>query len=650
MSLYTPLDPAKKELRLLEVWSRSDCRQQGDATTLVHCSISTASLLDHPSYEALSYTWGDASLTTPIVINGHLIQVTVNLESALRHLQCDADSFSLSLWVDAVCIYQDDPDEKGWQVGQMEDVYRRADRVIVWLGEAADDSDAAMRSIRFIGHAASSLIEKQVDELELIAESCLQSQSVPLRELEESSPEHLYRRLMGEAGTEWQYPLPAMTALIRRPWWRRVWILQELVLARELLFVCGDERVEETDFMGAWAALDIVHRIISNRIFDKLETASEYERAFTSAMVDDAAKKMLTYRRRMSMSYKGGTPCQLLSLLRLTLMGRTGRIGSNFDATDARDRIFGLLGLSSDREDLRITPNYRSPCSTVYITATIALLTQGHLSTLELSQSPKRIPNLPSWVPDWSCPLTDPLQIYEDSWYIAAKPCFKAAGDTKPSMNFLHSDVTGAILCISGTRVDTIKSVGPTWQEHWPDETDGSSILEQGMEWLEKLFDLCKKTSWKARILGGSLGGHPYGNEEEWRAAMLQVSTAGQIVDAETNMPRRMTSTDAAALTEAIRALTPPGEDARVWDFLTNISERAYNRRPFLTHRGFLGLGPGQATKGDQLVVLQGGGTPHIIRQTGKSGFQFLGEAYVEGLMDGEALHGAPLLETFQLA
>ncbi|KAK0624310.1 heterokaryon incompatibility protein-domain-containing protein, partial [Immersiella caudata] len=98
-----------------------------------------ASQLEHveDEYIALSYAWGDPNNTAPITINGHGHHVTVNLQSALRHLRLPSEM--VTLWVDAVCINQDDDAEKSSQVQQMGRIYRSAELVIAWLGEAADD-------------------------------------------------------------------------------------------------------------------------------------------------------------------------------------------------------------------------------------------------------------------------------------------------------------------------------------------------------------------------------------------------------------------------------------------------------------------------------------------------------------------------------
>jgi hypothetical protein len=117
---------------------------------MVHCELFHASfedLEDIITYEALSYTWGDLELSSTVELNGCLMGVTWNLWTALQHLRMtDRDRV---LWVDALCIDQTNLAERGHQVAQMGDIYRRADRVIIWLGLASYGTDELMESYSF---------------------------------------------------------------------------------------------------------------------------------------------------------------------------------------------------------------------------------------------------------------------------------------------------------------------------------------------------------------------------------------------------------------------------------------------------------------------------------------------------------------------
>jgi len=99
-------------------------------------------LSDSPRYEALSYTWGDERAETLISIDDGLFLVRRNLDCALKQLRYDYEP--RTLWIDAIRINQSDVDERGDQVSQMGSIYSKANDVVVWLGEATNDSNQGM--------------------------------------------------------------------------------------------------------------------------------------------------------------------------------------------------------------------------------------------------------------------------------------------------------------------------------------------------------------------------------------------------------------------------------------------------------------------------------------------------------------------------
>jgi hypothetical protein len=115
--------------------------------TLRNYSLQTLGTRTH-LYEALSYVWGDSTKPLPkfIFIDTYQLPVTVKLHAALSRLR--DHSFERIIWVDAVCIDQDNLEEREQQVKLMPKIYSKAHRIIVWLGEAADNSDEALEAIR----------------------------------------------------------------------------------------------------------------------------------------------------------------------------------------------------------------------------------------------------------------------------------------------------------------------------------------------------------------------------------------------------------------------------------------------------------------------------------------------------------------------
>ncbi|KAF2255976.1 HET-domain-containing protein, partial [Trematosphaeria pertusa] len=171
-----------------------------------------ASLADKPSYNALSYTWGAPNFTQSICINGRCFRVTKNLQSALFHLRQQHES--VVVWIDAVCINQKDNEEKSHQVQQMQRIYEEAQLVLIWLGPARDESDVAMDNDKE---------DEEDDGLTL---------------------EQILSQVTNKHGTQAALPTGAIYHLLQRPWWQRVWVVQELGAARKAIFMCGSRSID----------------------------------------------------------------------------------------------------------------------------------------------------------------------------------------------------------------------------------------------------------------------------------------------------------------------------------------------------------------------------------------------------------------------
>jgi uncharacterized secreted protein with C-terminal beta-propeller domain len=145
-SIYSPLDPSKREVRLL-TFDQSNVSRK-DLPKTIACTLTTHSLDGtFTAFDALSYVWGNPSITKPVYINGHRVYVTTNLYDALDVLRggtCNVMSrmtpmtvtkaLTCSIWIDAICINQVDFDKRSSQVAMMCEIYSRAKKVHMWLG------------------------------------------------------------------------------------------------------------------------------------------------------------------------------------------------------------------------------------------------------------------------------------------------------------------------------------------------------------------------------------------------------------------------------------------------------------------------------------------------------------------------------------
>jgi hypothetical protein len=202
---YLPLSNASENIRLLRLLpaEAEGAKIRGE---LFEHRLQTSS---RSSYEALSYVWGSWNPVQSILIDNGQLDVTPNLYAALVRLR-DA-SFPRIIWIDAICIDQADDEEKSDQIRIMANIYGKANRVLVWLGESADDSDKALEIIRARGAVYMNEPKTGVDDvddvLELIrAEDAFSANEPKTRKIQQ-----------------------VITSLLQREWFERIWVCQELL-------------------------------------------------------------------------------------------------------------------------------------------------------------------------------------------------------------------------------------------------------------------------------------------------------------------------------------------------------------------------------------------------------------------------------------
>lgn len=143
VGIYRPLDSSKKQLRTLELY-------KGRGKDRIRCSSQIVSLetIPAPEYETVSYSWGDGSKRALIEVDDIQLDVPASSEAALRRLRLR--DRSRTIWIDAICINQDDLAERGQQVSLMEDIYRSSKGNLVYLGEDDRHLKAALKAVDVI--------------------------------------------------------------------------------------------------------------------------------------------------------------------------------------------------------------------------------------------------------------------------------------------------------------------------------------------------------------------------------------------------------------------------------------------------------------------------------------------------------------------
>ncbi|OCK78570.1 HET-domain-containing protein, partial [Lepidopterella palustris CBS 459.81] len=257
-------------------------------------------------YEALSYVWGDPENLRSIFINQHDFPITKNLYSALLYLR---DRFiDRIIWVDALCIHQNDNEEKGQQILFMAEIYSKASRVIVWLGEAEKDSDRALEQIHLAADDTST--KPLVDELNK----------------------------------------QAIRTLLQRSWFKRIWVrvltqvLPEVAAARNILIKCGSTEIGGYAFCAA----------LNSRSFDFLYEDSPKLRSLIRSVTYLITGAVF---RRKKVSRSSGT-----FSLRIRPLGELIEMYHDREASKRHDKVFALLGMSSDDSiSADLLPDYEIP-------------------------------------------------------------------------------------------------------------------------------------------------------------------------------------------------------------------------------------------------------------------------------------------------
>jgi len=590
--------------------------ESGEKLSSIHASLEAVNWADKPPYIALSYMWGDQTLPETILVNERTFAIGANLHQALRQLQTEKP---ICLWVDAICINQNDDLEKGEQVANMTEIYKAAASVFAWLGPSANDSDAAMDAIERLGEDAI-----KAGQLDLSREV--------MYKIWDPDPEGLldsvrqpFQDLSERIGLDYQQV--AIKSLSERGYWHRTWITQEFALASTLVIACGSKRLQFREFSAAFLFLPFHRAFTTNRLGLKSLDVYSYNPE------EERWKVALQFVRNS----ENGAPCRLIgsrnryqrrTLLKYNspLLDILGSDSSTAKATDPRDKIYGLSALAADTAELGIVADYAKKVHQVYTDAAWAMLRNGFTDVLSWCRFQNGQSDLPSWVPDFSVNLPEPINSYKSKappW----KPIFSASGTTNVKISAESHAENLRLLTISGFTVDTIEEVGAPWKP----ENDYSSSVHLLFEEIAECWD-------RAQKLQTPVSADP----KFWSEALWRVPCADQ------------------QWHEYSRRRAHIGAEAGVWEILARIGgdmsgyadevkqtawmryylamEPLYNFRPFISKKGYIGMAPEFASPGDAICVILGAIAPYILRRHPDKRYELMGETYVHGIMDGEAM------------
>ena len=350
LDIYESLDVDKHHIRLLKLAPSAEV----DAPLLF--TLKTVSLDDDVDYMALSYEWDRPSTNerpqNQVLVNGQAISVKTNLLLAMLKIRANAES--TVLWIDAICINQQCRTERAEQVQLMDQIFRKAKRVIAWLGEADNKSDLAF---------------------DLFVQA----------EPEVNGPDRwdwCERSIRNPAHAEgWD----ALTELIKRSYFKRGWIIQEMILGKSMRLLCG----ERSSTLSSLT-------LLVNSAFGRSPEHDDRVEGMKAVLRETGTeiRKIHAYNKNHS-----SESLTLNNYLHELLFDFPTKLTS-----DPSDQIYSLLAVSQPytRQQNRITVDYTLPFTEVYKAATEYIIngTQTLKILLEAAHHPSA-DNLPSWVPDW---------------------------------------------------------------------------------------------------------------------------------------------------------------------------------------------------------------------------------------------------------
>lgn len=510
----------------------------------------------------------------------------------------------------------------------MRSIYSKARTVLCWLGEARDDSDLGISFLRGCQHGPDVVVS-----------------------LKHTDP-------------TWD----SVLSFIHRPYWTRIWIIQENELAQRCVFLCGNEEIEGRQLFMAFDNIHLAQILIDPTMSG--HPVMEVIRFYTFR---------LGIRNIMRESKSPGlSRIKMIQLLN-DLMIET----SSFDATDSRDRLYGLLGLLNPRIHQLVQLDYTKSAALVF--AELALLTFeaqfgmiaqsgiGHPRSYRAA-----VPDMPSWVPSYQGVFIEELRGFE------RHTCHKAGGSESP----LWRLITGTMaLRVGVVRTDSVVSVfapknmvGPRLVS-WACQTAVSRVTKHPCgSWrrafyrtvlldLDYLYFPSPKTQDESEctkcryhipldatfvvmmqeffeshrttpsLSGGTQGTsaqdlkifrneRAYWDKENERSQLNDLHSGKELEPDYQNLP--------AGLDETLLGLRL---DSKFRTLSSDWDRKTKSRTFMIFKNGRMGLGPIGAQSGDEVVVVPGCPVPLVIRRQGNE-YKVVGDAHIWGLMEGQVFEG----------
>lgn len=350
-------------------------------------------------FVTLSYCWGGDESFKEIELNGCVTEVRENLWHYLREATKDEDlsheGMRLGIWIDALCINQDDLSERSEQLKRMKSIYLQACCCCAWLGNASEGSEQVLNTLR----------------------------TISLYNL--TSAEERFNFMMANRGNENLYPSGFwrdLIDLLSRPYWKRLWVIQELTLSQhKVTFQCGSHNILWPHFFDAVNTIYIYSEWLTDHLRNNnREPGLEHESVIALYLALHRVFQLFHLSLRDPDSAVPGLAHKRINF-KIPPLRRLLWIVIESNQSDERDKVYGILSLIGQGIEDLIHPDYTFSITKVFTDFAKAVVkSTGTLDFLTMSRPyhGKRL-DLPTWVPDWT---NTPLVIHEMT-HVPYKAC-----------------------------------------------------------------------------------------------------------------------------------------------------------------------------------------------------------------------------------
>lgn len=587
-TIYIPFSDMH-EIRLLHL-------EPGSLTEPLVGHLENVNIQESPQFEAMSYAWGDKTSTAQIMVRSAAVTIPKNLHDAIWRVRQTSET--RILWTDAVCIDQSNRRERSHQVSIMGKIFKKAERVLVWLG---DDEDGKSGEVIDFLHD----LELRIDDNAKPVESGLLGLKFEPRDL--TSHEEIQFK--------------GLARLFNQPWFRRVWTLQEIGFATDASVFYGNA---ETSFMSLM------------KVLGWLESEGQL-------LISHFGIQLNPRYRFCVLFYKDFDPTLMMSFgcrnrLQIADFLAVLKYAREYGASDPRDRIYaftGLLGLSSALigDENNIGVDYEKSAADVFAHFAENYVKQPSglriLSHVDVEERTLEDNHVASWVPIWDKPKLTLELGSKLHWY-------HAGGFSDSPLVWVDNN----ILILRGCVFDVVSWANETFSSSTFDFTPHSLASHE----LEALWNSMLRESsvpkipyedphiaFSLTLAGGLTGLLPAEEDLKLHFANFCAYLEKLYIARSTGRcDPRLEQSQTFELSEAAKG----GNWAQ---YMVDSQRVCSNRKFFVNKTGYIGVGPATLSAGDTCCVLLGATVPFILRKAG-SCYKLVGECYIHGIMRGEAL------------